>query len=80
MLGSYRLGVQGDPAGASTAQLRLSTLSGALLLDGQGQWGSAGLRMQGEARAASASQEQVLGNLLNLIGRRQGARSVFSIG
>ncbi len=80
LLGSYRLGVQGDPAGGSTAQLRLSTQSGALQLDGQGQWSPAGLRMQGEARAATPSDEQVLGNLLNLIGRRQGARSVFSIG
>jgi general secretion pathway protein N len=80
-LGSYRLQVSADPAGGTGgAQLILSTLEGALQLSGSGQWGSAGLRLRGEARAATPGDEAALGNLLNIIGRRQGARSVISIG
>lgn len=80
-LGSYKLQVSADPAsGTGGAQLILSTLEGALQLSGSGQWGNAGLRLRGEARAATPGDEAALGNLLNIIGRRQGARSVISIG
>lgn len=76
-LGSYRLTLSGDPSG--TAQLDLSTQQGALQLSGNGTLGPAGVRFRGEARAASGD-EAALTNLLNIIGRRDGARSVISIG
>ena len=76
-LGSYRVTVRGQPAGP--VDVILQTLDGALLLSGQGQVGPAGLRFRGEARAA-AGQEAPLNNLLNIIGRRNGAASVLSIG
>lgn len=76
-LGSYRLSLSGDPSG--TAQLNLSTQQGALQLSGNGTLGPAGVRFRGEARAASGD-EAALANLLNIIGRRDGARSVISIG
>jgi len=76
-LGSYRLDVHGDPQGQ--VQLSLSTLEGALQLSGQGGIGPGGLRFQGEASARDA-ERGVLDNLLNIIGRRSGDRSVISIG
>ncbi len=76
-LGSYRLSLSGDPAGA--AQLELSTQEGALQLSGNGSIGPAGVRFRGEARAG-VGDEAALANLLNIIGRRDGARSVISIG
>lgn len=78
-LGSYRLSVSGDAANAGTAQLNLSTLEGALQLSGAGSSGAGKLRFRGEARA-QAADEAALSNLLNIIGRREGARSVISIG
>lgn len=78
-LGSYRLQLQGPGAGGEAATLRLDTLAGALQLSGSGQWTGAKLRFRGEARAAEA-QAPALSNLLNIIGRRQGALSVISIG
>lgn len=78
-LGSYRLSLRGDPAQAGAAQLDLQTLQGALQLQGAGQWGAGGVYFRGEARAASGA-EAALANLLNIIGRRDGARSVISIG
>ena len=78
-LGSYRLSIAGDPAQPGTARVDLSTLDGALLLSGSGSWSASGLRLRGEARAAEADQA-ALNNLLNIIGRRDGARSLLSIG
>ena len=78
-LGSYRLSVSGDAANAGTAQLSLSTQEGALQLSGAGSSGAGKLRFRGEARA-QAADEAALSNLLNIIGRRDGARSVISIG
>lgn len=76
-LGSYRLHVDGaDGAGPAIA---LSTLEGSLLLSGQGQWTGGQLRFRGEARAAPGF-EGALDNLLNILGRRQGALSLISIG
>ena len=86
-LGSYRLTLTADPADlagladlgkAGPSRLTLSTQEGALQLSGNGSWGPDGLRFRGEARAAS--DDTVLTNLLNIIGRRDGARSVISIG
>jgi len=78
-LGSYRFSIAGDAANAGISQLRLSTLDGALLLSGQGSMGGGKTRFLGEATAAPG-REAALDNLLNIIGRRQGARSVISIG
>jgi general secretion pathway protein N len=78
-LGSYRLGVAGQGAGSEAATLQLDTLEGALRLQGSGQWTGAGLRFRGQAQAADG-QAAALSNLLNIIGRRQGALSVISIG
>jgi len=78
-LGSYRLQLGSDPATPGAAQVRLSTLEGALQLSGQGSLGPGGLRFRGEAQAAEADQA-ALNNLLNIIGRRNGARSVIAIG
>jgi general secretion pathway protein N len=76
-LGSYRVGLAG--AGDGGANITLSTIDGPLLLSGSGQWAAGGPRFRGEARADQGA-ESVLNNLLNLIGRRQGALSVIAIG
>jgi len=75
-LGSYRLHLDGS---AATPILMLSTLDGALLLNGTGQWTDANFRFRGEARA-KPGLEPALDNLLNILGRRQGALSILSIG
>ena len=77
VLGSYRLSIIGDGSGPS--RLTLSTLDGAMQLSGNGTLGPSGLRLRGEASAAPAD-EAALSNLLNIIGRRQGARSIIAIG
>jgi general secretion pathway protein N len=79
-LGSYRLSIVGDPSNTGVSTMRLSTLEGALLLSGQGSFSTTGkARFTGEASSAPG-REAALDNLLNIIGRRQGARSVISIG
>lgn len=77
-LGNYRITVRGDAASDNTAML-LDTLDGALRLTGQGQWAAGRLRFRGEARAEEG-RENALDNLLNIIGRRQGAVAVITIG
>jgi general secretion pathway protein N len=74
-MGSYRLLLQG---GASTT-LQLETLSGSLQLSGHGQWLGQSLRFDGVASAA-AQRIEALSNLLNIIGRREGARSIIKVG
>lgn len=76
-LGSYSLHIEGRDGQPAT--LRLSTLDGALRLQGDGQWSGTHFRFRGEAQAAPGF-EPALDNLLNLIGRRQGALSVLAIG
>jgi general secretion pathway protein N len=76
-LGDYRLTVRGDAA--APAAVALATREGALRLTAQGQWDGRRLLLRGEAVAAPGSQA-VLDNLLNLIGRRQGAAAIISIG
>lgn len=79
-LGSYRFSLQADPGNAGVSTLRLSTLEGALQLTGAGTLSPGGKsRFVGEATAAPG-REEALNNLLNIIGRRQGARSVLTIG
>lgn len=74
-MGSYRLVVQGG----DVPTLTLSTLEGALQLSGTGQWVGQRLRFAGEATAAP-EREAALSNLLNIIGRRSGARSIITVG
>lgn len=74
-MGSYRLALQGGEA----PTLTLSTLDGALQLSGTGQWVGQRLRFAGEASAAP-EREAALSNLLNIIGRRNGARSIITVG
>jgi len=74
-MGSYRITVQGG----TPATLRLETLEGSLQLSGSGQWVGQRLHFRGEASAAP-DREGALANLLNIIGRRSGARSIISIG
>ncbi|HEU4459202.1 MAG TPA: type II secretion system protein N [Methylibium sp.] len=78
-LGSYRLNLGSNPAAPGQALLELTTLEGALKLSGTGALGPGGLRFRGEAQADEADQA-ALNNLLNIIGRRNGARSVIAIG
>ena len=78
-LGNYRVVIQGDAAAGDAAGLQLNTTSGALQLNGSGQWAGSKLRFNGRASAAPGF-EAALSNLLNLIGRRQGAAAVISIG
>jgi general secretion pathway protein N len=77
-LGSYRLELQALPDGHS-ASLALQTLQGDLQMQGTGQWVGGRLRFQGEASAAPG-RELTLANLLNIIGRRDGTRSLINIG
>lgn len=77
-LGSYRVMLDATPEGNS-ALLRLTTLNGGLQLQGNGQWVGARLRFQGFAQAAPG-RETALENLLNIIGRRDGPRSILAVG
>jgi general secretion pathway protein N len=78
-LGSYRVTLTGG-SGANTATLlSLSTQEGPLQLTGDGTFGPGGIKFRGEARSAPGD-EAALSNLLNIIGRRDGARSIISIG
>lgn len=74
-MGSYRITLQGG----TQASLRLETLEGSLRLSGAGQWVGGRLHFRGEATAVAGS-EAALANLLNIIGRRSGERSLISIG
>jgi general secretion pathway protein N len=74
-MGSYRITLMGGQVPA----LQLETLEGSLQLSGSGQWVGSRLRFSGVAVAAP-DRESALSNLLNIIGRRKGARSEFTIG
>jgi general secretion pathway protein N len=74
-MGSYELRI----TGADTTRIQLHTLSGDLQLSGEGLWTGAKLRFQGTA-SASAGKQDALNGLLNLIGRREGAQSIISLG
>ena len=74
-MGSYRFTLQGGPS----PTLELKTLEGSLQLSGQGQWVGQRLRFSGVASAAPERVE-ALSNLLNILGRRDGARSIITVG
>jgi len=74
-MGSYRITLEGG----STSTLQLDTLEGSLQLTGSGRWVGSRLRFEGTASAAP-EREAALSNLLNIIGRRQGARSIITVG
>lgn len=74
-MGSYRLTLQGG----RSATLALSTLEGRLQLSGQGQWVGQRLQFEGIAQATPESVD-ALSNLLNIIGRRQGATALIKVG
>jgi general secretion pathway protein N len=74
-LGSYRLLVQGG----EQPTLDLRTVDGHLQLQGMGRWTAGHLRFVGEARADPAFEAE-LSNLLNIMGQRDGARSVITLG
>jgi general secretion pathway protein N len=74
-MGSYRATLQGG----DTPTLQLQTLEGSLQLSGQGKWTHQGLHFTGEARA-QPERIEALSNLLNIIGRRDGARSIITLG
>ncbi len=74
-MGSYRFTVRGGDVPA----VELSTLQGSLQLAGTGQWVGSRLRFSGSASAAP-EHEAALSNLLNIIGRRNGPRSIITIG
>ena len=77
-LGSYRVELRARPEG-DQATLALTTLSGGLQLQGNGQWVGGRLRFRGDAQAAPGS-ETALANLLSIIGRREGVRSLLTFG
>jgi general secretion pathway protein N len=77
-LGSYRIDITARAEG-DEAHLALTTLNGGLQLQGKGQWVGGRLRFRGDARAATGN-ETALANLLSIIGRRDGKRSVLTFG
>ncbi|WP_310614773.1 type II secretion system protein N [Limnohabitans sp.] len=74
-LGTYRVRVQGG----DTMALTLDTLEGSLQLTGSGQIVNGHVRFTGEASAAPDA-EAALSNLLNILGQRQGAKSILKMG
>ena len=74
-MGSYRVSLQGG----NTPTVQLQTLNGSLELSGSGQWVGSRLRFEGVA-TAQADRVEALSNLLNIIGRRNGARSLIKVG
>ncbi len=74
-MGSYSLALQGGEA----ITLKLTTLQGSLELTGEGHWTDARWHFKGSATAAPERMD-ALSNLLNIIGRRDGARSLITLG
>ena len=74
-MGSYRITV----LGGATPTLALETLDGSLQLTGSGQWVGSRLRFEGAA-SATPERQDALSNLLNIIGRRDGARAIIKVG
>ena len=76
-LGAYRISIDGGPQGT---KLAMSSLEGPLRLSGDGNWTPrTGLRFTAWAEA-DESERLRLQSLLNLLGRRDGARTMIKIG
>lgn len=74
-LGSYRLRI----SGGEPVQFLLETIEGGLRLTGSGQWSGTQLRFGGEA-SAEPGLETALNNFLNVVGHRDGPRSIITLG
>jgi general secretion pathway protein N len=74
-MGSYRLTLNGG----TVNKLQLETLEGSLQLTGSGQWVGGRLRFDGVA-SSTPERQDALSNLLNIIGRRVGARAIIKVG
>lgn len=74
-MGSYRVTL----LGGATPSFQLETLEGSLQLSGTGQWVGSKLRFEGVA-SATPERLDALSNLLNIIGRRDGARAIIKVG
>ncbi len=75
-MGNYRITV----LGGATPTLQLETLEGSSLqLSGTGQWVGSKLRFDGTA-SATPDRLDAFSNLLNIIGRRDGARAIIKVG
>ncbi len=74
-MGSYRIAL----LGGATPSIAIETLEGSLQLSGNGQWVGSRFRFEGVASAAPERIE-ALSNLLNIIGRRDGARAIIKVG
>jgi len=77
-LGSYRVALRA-PADGEHIGVVLQTLGGELLMQGEGGWSGGRFQFRGEAMAAPG-REAALANLLNIIGRRDGERSLLNFG
>lgn len=76
-LGSWRLAVR---AAGESAVLRMETLSGPVYIEGDGQWSSrGGLRLR-LAAWPDPPMQTALTPLLNLIGPREGGRTIIRLG
>ncbi|WP_137892840.1 type II secretion system protein N [Ramlibacter sp. 2FC] len=73
-MGTYRIQLQGG----QPATVALATLEGGLQLSGSGRWIGSRLHFQGVASAAP-EHEAALANLLNIVGRRSGPRSLITV-
>ena len=74
-LGSYVLELQGGDVPA----LRLLTTQGGLQLEGSGTWQQGQFRFDGQA-SAQPGFEDVLSNLLGVLGQREGNKTILHIG
>ncbi len=75
-MGSYRVTM----TGGNTLRLQLETLANSpLQLTGNGEWVGGRLRFRGEATSAPDNLN-ALSNLLNILGRREGDRSILQVG
>ena len=72
-MGTYQLSL------ASGNEFKLVTLEGGLQLSGSGRWVGPKLSFQGIASAAPGHEAE-LANLLNIIGQRNGSRSIITLG
>ena len=71
-LGSYKISL----VGGDRPSFALSTLEGALQMQGHGEWRQNKVRFQGKAFAQEGS-ESAVSNLLNVLGQRQGNKAIL---